>query len=258
MRPRRIVPGIVLTVIALIVAAAAPAASIDPKAAPGTVIAKVKYTDPDGNVLPLVGVEVFLWNAGSPLYGCTNAKGKVTFQEVVVGADLRAATGVGVSQADCANKDFLRPDDGKKMFLVVWDNHIGSGPYDTFQVAGGETKIIRFKVRTPDKQWKVCGGFRTTIKGSNGPDILYGTTGNDVINALGGDDVVYGDDGEDVICGGDGKDKLYGQGDNDWLLGENGKDRLFGNGGTLDRLDGGNQSDRCKTGEILISCETIL
>jgi len=259
MRSRRIIPGIALTAFALLLASAAPAASIDPKAdTTGTVIAKVKYTDPYGNVMPLPGVEVFLWNNGSPMYGCTDAKGKVTFENVQSNVNLFSATGPGVSYLDCPNKYFLRPDDGKKMLLVVWDNHHGHGPYDTFQVGIGETMIIKFKVRTPDKQWKVCAAHLTTIKGSQDDDILYGTPGDDVINALGGNDIVYGGDGRDVICGGNGRDRLYGQGGDDFLFGENGKDRLYGGPGTDDVADGGDKADKCKSSENYVSCETIL
>ncbi len=103
-----------------------------------------------------------------------------------------------------------------------------------------------------------CGPVRATIVGSGAADTIAGTSGDDVIAAGAGNDVILSGGGNDVICGGNGKDKLYGDDGDDWLFGENGKDRLFGNAGTGDYLDGGARSDRCKSGETYVSCETIL
>jgi Ca2+-binding RTX toxin-like protein len=47
---------------------------------------------------------------------------------------------------------------------------------------------------------------RTTIVGTDGPDILFGTNGDDDIFGLGGDDTIFGTIGNDVIDGGTGFD----------------------------------------------------
>jgi len=48
------------------------------------------------------------------------------------------------------------------------------------------------------------------IRGSNGIDVLIGTTRADQISGLGGRDVIYGGDGNDIIDGGAGADILFG------------------------------------------------
>ncbi len=89
--------------------------------------------------------------------------------------------------------------------------------------------------------------FRLTIApppiiGTDGPDILYGTTNNDVILAKGGNDIAYGNSGNDTLDGGDGWDVLLGGAGNDTLLGGNGTDALYG-GGNNDVLNGGDGAD---------------
>lgn len=49
---------------------------------------------------------------------------------------------------------------------------------------------------------------RTTIIGTDGPDILFGTPGDDDIFALAGDDTIFGTTGNDVIDGGTGFDTV--------------------------------------------------
>lgn len=133
-------------------------------------------------------------------------------------------------------------------------------------------------------------GLGAPIVGTDGSEILNGTTGNDLIFALGGSDVVNGKGGNDCIVGGDGSDSLHGQngndvilggngsdaiqGDsgNDWLYGQdgsdsvkgasgndhlfggNGSDSLKGDGGT-DSADGGANSDSCNAETEDVSCE---
>jgi Ca2+-binding RTX toxin-like protein len=80
-----------------------------------------------------------------------------------------------------------------------------------------------------------CDGLTATIVGTNGGDILMGTTGEDVIVGLGGDDVIVGDLGADRICGGSGDDTLSGHGDSDRIFGDQGDDVLDGGvGGCCD------------------------
>jgi Ca2+-binding RTX toxin-like protein len=101
--------------------------------------------------------------------------------------------------------------------------------------------------------------------GTNEPDRLNGTGGDDAIFALGqtdyvqgfaGDDLieagsnndtVYGGAGDDTIGGGTGRDQLYGGNGEDVLLGNGGDDLIFGRGGA-DVLVGGPGSDTLNGG----------
>ena len=247
--------GLLIGVAVLALPTIAPAAPSARGLASGTVIAKVQFRDAAGTLQPLADVEVFLLaGPAGAMYACTNAKGKATFQNVPANEDLLSATGVGLSAENCANREFLNPDTGKKMFNVFYKQHHGVVEFDSFQVAPGETTTIRFKTKTPKNQKKVCGGMMVTRLGTSAGETINGTPGNDVINALAGNDTVNGMGGNDIICSGRGADKLYGGDDDDWLFGEGGKDRLYGEAG-FDHLFGGPATDRCYTGEKLYSCE---
>ncbi|HEX6576780.1 MAG TPA: ExeM/NucH family extracellular endonuclease [Jiangellaceae bacterium] len=87
-----------------------------------------------------------------------------------------------------------------------------------------------------------CVGLTPTIRGTDGPDTLTGTTKPDVIMGLGGNDVIRGGNDDDVICGGAGDDVLRGENGVDTLLGGFGDDVLFGGNGD-DSLIGGPGSD---------------
>lgn len=94
-----------------------------------------------------------------------------------------------------------------------------------------------------------------TITGTDGDDVIIGSSGADTINAGNGNDVVCGRGGADTIDGGNGNDLLLGDvctgcpgGDggtagNDTIAGGNGDDTLWGDEGD-DRLFGENGDDR--------------
>jgi hypothetical protein len=246
--------GVLLALLALVVVWVAPAGSIEPRAN-GTVVVKVRYQDAAGDRQPLPGVEVWLLEtqSGTSHYLCTDEAGKVTVTGITPDSNVILATGPAVNQ-DCSNPEFLNPDTGKRMFTEFYNHHHGVAVFDPFQVGSGETKTITMKVKTPSKQKNVCGGAKVTIKGTNGDDVINGTDQRDVINGLRGNDVIHGMEGDDAICGDKGNDELYGDEGNDSLYGEAGKDTLEGDDG-YDVLYGGAQSDRCRTGELLFSCE---
>ena len=103
------------------------------------------------------------------------------------------------------------------------------------------------------------------INGFAGADVINGLGGNDliagddsftegdadVINAGDGDDTVTGVVGDDTISGGDGHDSLDGGAGQDRLLGDDGNDSVTGSAGNdvifggdgNDSLDGGNEND---------------
>jgi len=111
-----------------------------------------------------------------------------------------------------------------------------------------------------------CDGEPATILGTNGPDTLPGTAGddvivgrggvdtinagagNDVVCANGGNDVVNGGPGDDVILGGEGNDRLTGGQDRDRIRGQNGDDKISGGPGN-DNLNGNNGDDEVNGGE---------
>lgn len=100
-------------------------------------------------------------------------------------------------------------------------------------------------------------GLGAPIVGTNGSNVINGTSGNDLIFALGGSDKVDGKGGDDCIVGGDGSDKLIGGNGNDVILGEAGSDSIEGNnhsdtlygGNGSDSLNGGNQDDTIHGGD---------
>lgn len=65
------------------------------------------------------------------------------------------------------------------------------------------------------------------IKGTNKPDRLFGSNGDDVISGKKGSDILYGGDGNDVLKGGRGKDILYGGDGDNILRGGKGNDVFF-------------------------------
>lgn len=87
-----------------------------------------------------------------------------------------------------------------------------------------------------------ASALAATINGTNGNDVLFGTSGDDTINGLGGNDLVFGARGVDTIHGGPGNDALSGGPGVDSLSGEDGTDVLVGGLGA-DHLDGGLGND---------------
>ena len=74
--------------------------------------------------------------------------------------------------------------------------------------------------------------------GSDRPDILEGSFGNDSIDGLGGNDTLLGDFGNDTLFGNNGNDSLLGGDSEDVLRGGQGNDTLDGGSGD-DTLTGG-------------------
>ncbi len=102
----------------------------------------------------------------------------------------------------------------------------------TFTSESGLTEQVSF----------IIDGPACTIVGTNDPDILIGTDGDDVICALGGADTIDGGGGNDVILGGDGPDVIDGGDGNDTIDGGDGPDILIGGAGN-DLIAGGDGPD---------------
>lgn len=73
------------------------------------------------------------------------------------------------------------------------------------------------------------------LSGTRGEDVLYGRGGGDFLEGCGGDDVLYGGDGGDLVsdglCRRSGNDKLYGGDGDDEVFSFPGDDVLYGGSG---------------------------
>ncbi len=76
-----------------------------------------------------------------------------------------------------------------------------------------------------------CRGVVINSVGTNGSELLIGSSRADGFLALGGADTVRALGGNDGACGGGGRDRLEGGGGNDRLDGEGGRDTCIGGGG---------------------------
>lgn len=83
------------------------------------------------------------------------------------------------------------------------------------------------------------------INGTNGADLLTGTSGDDLINGLGNSDVLRGFAGLDTLNGNEGNDNLQGGFNRDVLNGDSGNDLFIGGFGS-DTITGGEGPDRIR------------
>jgi CSLREA domain-containing protein len=75
-----------------------------------------------------------------------------------------------------------------------------------------------------------CQGVVVNVVGTDGPDLLEGSSGVDGFLALGGNDTVRGGGARDGLCGGAGNDRLEGGSGSDRLDGGSGRDTCIGGG----------------------------
>jgi Ca2+-binding RTX toxin-like protein len=90
--------------------------------------------------------------------------------------------------------------------------------------------------------WTAPPSFGLFIEGTEGNDLLQGSSLADAIHGRGGNDRIYGEAGDDLLFGEAGDDRLSGGDGNDQLSGGEGRDHLTGGRGA-DRLDGGAGDD---------------
>ena len=123
----------------------------------------------------------------------------------------------------------------------------GGGGGEPWQLASKDAPASPFETEATTA-WT---GHLAQIEGTNDPEVLTGSAGDDTIvgnggddeiSGLGGNDLVSGSAGADTLSGGDGADTLSGGDDNDSLLGGEAGDSLEGNEGA-DTLSGGAGND---------------
>ena len=83
----------------------------------------------------------------------------------------------------------------------------------------------------------------TTIKGTNGDDLILASEAGNDIRAKKGNDCVIGGAGSDQLRGGNGDDMIFGLDGNDRIIGGNNNDILYGGEGN-DRISGSKHNDQ--------------
>jgi serralysin len=90
------------------------------------------------------------------------------------------------------------------------------------------------------------------VDGSQGSDVVVGSSVNNYLRGNGGFDAIYGNQGDDTMDGGEGNDSLFGHGGNNALYGGRGNDTLntvaFTWESGNDTLDGGEGDDTLEGG----------
>jgi len=136
-------------------------------------------------------------------------------------------------------------DDLERPLITATDRTLGSGRvgFGSFDNYG---RLRNLTVTGTDER-HVCGGRTPTVLGTDGPNALRGTPGDDVINGLGGPDAIDAQGGDDIVCGGAGSDAIAGGSGDDVLHGGPGSDAIAGGRGD-DTIYGGSDRDALSGG----------
>ncbi len=101
-----------------------------------------------------------------------------------------------------------------------------------------------------DTDFLFGGRGADTINGDGGDDIIAGENGRDTLFGGAGNDQISGGNGDDTVIGGIGDDSVSGDRGNDTVIGVDSAVAAFGFGrGEIDRLEGGQGSDRFVLGQ---------
>ncbi|MBI2009733.1 MAG: hypothetical protein HYS86_01005 [Candidatus Chisholmbacteria bacterium] len=185
-----------------------------------------------------------------------------------------------VGSTETVNYDFV------VCFVPGEDDNQWQGAETIFDLVFGSEEG---ELDLPDECFPIAGFITEVIEGTEGDDILRGTSahefilgkgGNDRIIAASGHDCVVGGEGddrieldsgndvgiggpgEDRLSGGNGNDVMHGGGGNDRMNGNSGNDKIFGEGGNdglggdsgNDLLDGGDDTDRLRGNSGVDKC----
>lgn len=145
---------------------------------------------------------------------------------------------------------------------TLWVGGGGNGG-TVYQIVDGEI------VNLGDYFSNQLGGY-VPLEGTDGNDVIVGSSNNDRIFGFDGDDIICARGGQDFVDGGAGMDAINGQGGDDELRGgegddtlngNSGQDRLFGEGGNDDLIGNGGR-DTCDLGESFADttrgCEEVI
>ncbi|HEX2043639.1 MAG TPA: hypothetical protein VHF24_13480 [Acidimicrobiales bacterium] len=162
---------------------------------------------------------------------------------------------------------------------IAWPREFPSDVY-TMNATDGSGRVNITNTPTPLDETRCDWGrlLPCTITGSGqivgteGDDVICGSSGQDFIAALGGNDVIYPGGGNDDVAAGEGNDIVFGDQGNDRIVGAGGNDTLFGDQGSdqisagpgndiasgsegSDQVVGGRDVDECY-GEAREACES--
>ncbi len=137
--------------------------------------------------------------------------------------------------------------------LVIRNNPATPGTDSNYLRYTGDEHVVLGGTDTPDILIASEGddtiwgdGGNDTIEGGNGNDLIRGGEGNDIITDMGGDDNIQGGGGDDVIHGGNGINLILGGFGSDFIV--NGEDSTETFGGTGNDFILGSNADEQNMG----------
>ncbi|MGJ0357734.1 choice-of-anchor K domain-containing protein, partial [Aliarcobacter cryaerophilus] len=205
-----------------------------------------------------------------------NAYGDDAGSNTIFGADGAAKNNAIVWQNGVVQADGTTKIVGTYGTLIVDKNghyefELNRATYDNLKATDDKTATFKYTVTDADGDTrdsfvniKLNGAINEnvdnigrTIEGSEASDIIFGSGGNDYIYAGAGNDEIHAGAGRDVIYGGAGNDTIYTD-----LATKNGVTQgdVFIDGGTgfdTIKLEGNNDIDFSKLGDIIKNIEAI-
>ncbi len=197
-----------------------------------------------------------LFRSGKGLDNWRGGGAQVGAGGVAAGGEDALVLGQGIGIEDVK---IFKSADGKDLIVELWPAGVFHGDRVTMRDWFNSFSKIE-TLRFADGNEIRIADFDTFVLGSDGSDVLVGTTGNDFVHGGGGSDIVYllagndfgngglgndyvsGDSGRDIVVGGDGDDVVTGGYDNDSVSGGRGNDRVYGDEGN-DIVAGGAGDD---------------
>jgi len=146
--------------------------------------------------------------------------------------NLLAANVYGIDNQTAKNLVFKKNWWGNATGPSDWSIGTGTG-------VSQNVKFFPWSTNSTSTAFQAC-----TVTGTNAPETLNGTPGNDIICGKGANDTLNGLAGNDLLIGDGGDDTMVGGQGDDAILGASGDDTLKGGAG-LDSLQGGDGTDSC-------------
>ena len=203
---------------------------------------------------PPFGIESTVWYSWQPpvdgtyKFSTFGSVGADTVLGIYEGASLESLTELGFND-----------DDPERGCCSSWLALVDAEASKTYRIQVGPLEGF-------GSDGLVTLSWSPLILGTEGPDLLTGTSAVEEIRGLGGNDVILAGMGADALFGGSGNDRLNGQSGGDVIFDRHGNDVLQGSSGpdTLDARDrrrgdqllGGPGTDQCRRdrGDIMRNC----